>query len=164
MVISKNTQSENQLPLEIASFGDRFFARFVDIIITNIAIRAISLAPILISFNFGEYLYAVYIFVIIQIIILIGYFVVYPYKNNGQTLGKKWNKLRAVNLDGSNLSLGHFFIREFFATLIIYIGAFFIGEYTYLWYLTYLLALTKKKRALHDILAGTQVIKIKNVK
>jgi len=99
---------------------------------------------------------------IIPIGIYIWYFMYYAYKNKGQTLGKKWNKIRIVRLDGNNLSFGHFVIREGVKLGMLIVAPILFGYLGVLiWLSTYLLALTKNRRALHDIIAGTQVIKVK---
>lgn len=154
-------QSEQKyISLERASFGNRFFARFVDITMVSLSTWFLAMMISLISTSIiNEILYTAIFIMIIVSIIQFYYFVFYPYKNNGQTLGKKWNKVKVVDLDGNNLPLWRFFVREFFSIFIIIIGNQFMGMLAYLWFLTYLLALTKEKRALHDIIAGTQVVK-----
>lgn len=71
--------------------------------------------------------------------------------------------MRIANLDGDNLSLGHFVIRDLVKNGTVLIATIFIGYYSMLWLATYLLALTKDRRALHDIIAKTQVIKVENI-
>jgi len=153
-------QSEKKtISWERASLGDRFFARFVDSIMISIMIRFLIMVPFIFILFIQKDLYGLIITLFIELAALIGYFVIYPYKHNGQTLGKKWCKLKVVALDGSNLPWWRLLIREFFSIIMVLIGANFIGVLAYLWFLTYLLALTKEKRALHDIIAGTQVVK-----
>ena len=90
----------------------------------------------------------------------IGYFAGYAYKKGGQTFGKRWNKIKVADSNGDNLSITHFIVREFIARGIPIVGVLLVGNWSNLWILTYFLALTKDRRALHDIIAGTQVIRV----
>lgn len=116
-----------------AGFGLRFAAFCIDAIIVSI------LAGIVGIVNFSGFLMG----------ILVGaYFIGFEVKNNGQTPGKRAVGIRVISLDGENVSVGQSVVR--------YIGKgvsamFLIG---------YLMPLiTPKKRALHDYMAHTVVIK-----
>ena len=57
--------------------------------------------------------YAPHILSFLNLLVVIGYFAGYSYRNNGQTLGKKWFKLKVVGIDGQDLNLSGFIRREF---------------------------------------------------
>lgn len=86
---------------------------------------------------------------VISLVLVIVYFVWFQTKNNGQTLGKKILGIRVTNLDGERVSMGKMFLREIIGKtisgLILFIG--------------YLMAIGKAKRALHDYIAKTIVIR-----
>lgn len=150
-----DTPVQNILPK--AQFSDRFFAFVVDYLMINIPIRFITIVA---AASFNTFVVAM-LYMIIAPTINILYFAVYAYKNNGQTLGKKWNKVRVVDLQGGSISLRRFVFRELIAIGPFFIGFFFFGKFAYLWVLTYFRAMTKDKRALHDIIAKTQVISLR---
>lgn len=63
-----------------------------------------------------------------------------------------------MDLAGKDLTFYRFIVRELIARGLPIIGFYFYGYISYIWYFTYLLALTKERRALHDIIAGTQIV------
>lgn len=151
---------DDQYILEDAKFSDRFFAIIVDFIIVSIIIKGIQL---LIYYIFPYIYRQNHLFLFIVLLIVLTYIAVYAYKNNGQTLGKKWNKLKIVGVSGQPLSLGHLLIRELIARgPAVFTLVSLLGLYPNPWYLTYVLALTKDKKALHDIIAKTQVVRLKD--
>lgn len=144
--------------LERASFSDRFFSLMVDNIIMYAVLKVLQ---ILTSKLWPALYDNLAIIMSIMLAAVLGYFAVYAWKNGGQTVGKRWNQVKVVDLAGSQLTLGRFLFRELVARGPAVFGMF--GIITMLlnpWYLTYLLALTGEKRSLHDIIAGTQVIKV----
>ncbi len=150
--LDTNTQIDQPAILERAGFGDRFFAAFVDGIILNLTMRLVVL--FLIPIVIKDQYYGNILSVSVTVLAVLIYYAILPSKRNGQTYGKKWNNIKVVDLDGNDLSMGHFVVREFVARVIpVLIG--------YWWDLTYLLALTNEKRALHDIITRTQVVKVK---
>lgn len=157
-VITNLNEVIENVPLEKATFGDRFFAAFVDNLIVRIPLRIafIFLMPL-----WSNPYFALFFAVAFELVITLLYFAIYAQNKHGQTLGKKWNKVKVTDLNGNELTLGHFIIREFVARGIPVVASIFFGLTANLWILTYLSALTNEKRALHDILTGTQVIKVK---
>lgn len=159
---SHNSQPElsmdNQYILEKAKFSDRFFAIIVDFIIVAIIIKGFQVFT---TYFFPNLYRHTYLVLFIMLLIVLTYFAVYAYKNNGQTIGKKWNELKIVGVSGQPLSLGRLLIRELIARgPAVFTLVSLFGFYPNPWYLTYLLALTKEKKALHDIIAKTQVVKL----
>lgn len=70
---------------------------------------------------------------------------------NGQTLGKRWLKIKVISLNGAQPSLGQYFIRWVFRivdfTLTQWLGALIC------------VAVTENKQRIGDIVAGTTLIK-----
>ena len=138
-----------------AIFIERLIAAVIDIILVSLLIKGVdwlsgNKLPPLFGADLTAYL--------IPLVITIGYFALYAFSRNGQTIAKGWLRIRVVDLQGRNLSWLRFVWREFLARGPIILLYGWLGSYSLLWYLTYLLALSKKRRALHDLLAGTQVI------
>ncbi|MGN1312314.1 MAG: RDD family protein [Bacilli bacterium] len=114
---------------------------------------------------------------VITCVIIIGYYIVFAYFNNGQTLGKKICKIRVVNDKGERASIWNILIRSLFiygiiTTLysLISINFLDIESFNYsvsvisviesLFIVISLLMMLYKKdgRGLHDIIAKTRVI------
>ena len=155
MELNQKSEIENvniKAPYERAQFVYRFTAYFVDGMVCRFLSKLITTV---LPQPYSKY------DLILILIVYIGYFSYYPYKNSGQTLGKKWNRVRVVDLEGNNLPLWHLVIREL-VRISIFIIAFKIFGYwgILIGFSTYLFALTNDKRALHDIVARTQVIKV----
>lgn len=89
---------------------------------------------------------------LVSIVLAIVYYIIIPLRTNGQTFGKKFTRIRIAKADGSPLTAWTLFLREF-------IGK-FLSSITLL--IGYLIALGKQKRALHDYVAGTLVIRAKS--
>lgn len=82
------------------------------------------------------------------------YFIFIPYIWIGHTVGKKLNQTELVMVDGSDVKLRALIIREFF---IIFAYVLSLGV---LWVVTLVMIHRRAdNRALHDLVAGTQVIK-----
>ena len=56
---------------------------------------------------------------IIQILLLVLYFIVYQIYHNGQTIGKKLLKIRNIQVDNKELTMNNMIIRELFNHLIL---------------------------------------------
>lgn len=114
---------------------------------------------------------------IIEIVVIILYFVVFQYYNNGQTLGKKIMKLRVISNNGDSLSLNQvayraLIINSVLINMLIVAALLFLGR-NYYYYASLLLQIIseiivivtlimimfrKDGRGLHDIIAGTKVV------
>jgi uncharacterized RDD family membrane protein YckC len=135
--------------------SDRFFAFAVDWVIAMMIpyFLHLGLNGLLSAANLMNQYFMILTVVAVALIPL-WYFSYFQYKNQGQTLGKKWNKIRVVDLQGNDVRLSFFFYR----TLIAFAPLLVLG---YLWMLAYLVVLGKEQRALHDYAIGTQVISLK---
>lgn len=114
---------------------------------------------------------------IIEIVVIILYFVVFQYYNNGQTLGKKIMKLRVISNNSDSLSLNQvayraLIINSVLINMLIVAALLFLGR-NYYYYASLLLQIIseiivivtlimimfrKDGRGLHDIIAGTKVV------
>ena len=92
----------------------------------------------------------------ILIIFLILYFLILPLKWKGQTIGKKFFKLRIVKLDGTPVDFMTLFIREVIGRILI--AAMSVGLSMIVNGTT--LVLNEHRLVFHDILASTQVIDV----
>jgi uncharacterized RDD family membrane protein YckC len=85
----------------------------------------------------------------------IGIFQCYRIATTGQTLAKKWLKIKIVNIDGSPVTFGSGVgmraILIWFITSIPYLGIIF-------WLVDILMIFRDDRRCLHDLMAGTRVV------
>lgn len=114
---------------------------------------------------------------IVEVVLIILYFIVFQFYNKGQTLGKKLMKIRVVSVKNGELSLDQVTYRALVVNSILFnilaIGAvLFVGKsyyyYAYsgiqllsstVFFITILMILFRKDgRGLHDVIAGTKVI------
>jgi len=162
---------------EAPSFGQRFGASFLDGIIVALFSGALGLAGGLLLAQSQSSLDAVRfgaIFQLIGVAIGVAYFT-FQHAANGQTVGKRVAKTRAVMLDGSPMWMGSAFVRALAFTgvqalmpLLLLIGGVGIAAaagIVNIVVVVYLLAnaitvlASSDKRALHDMIAGTRVIR-----
>ena len=118
--------------------------------------------------------------IVSEVIIIISYVVV-PYFMNGQTLGKKIMKLRIVSNSNKEITMNNYLIRGLLINLILVnlisiVTILFLDKNMYLtisdivtkvFSLFYMVSVSMvifkdDRRGLHDIIAGTKVIDIKN--
>ena len=117
---------------------------------------------------------------IITIGIYILYFIVFQYKNNGQTVGKKILKLRVVSNNDKELTMNSFAVRSLIVNNILVdmmilsvsiLGTkdiYFVSslvlefiEYSLLFAIAITVLSRKDKRGIHDLITNTKVIKEK---
>ena len=112
-----------------------------------------------------------------QVVIYIGYFTLFQYKNKGQTFGKKLMKLKVVSTNTKELSLNQVAIRtlicnSIFINLLLVACVLFMGR-DYYYYATFSLQILnygiiivalfmilfrKDGKGLHDLVAKTKVV------
>jgi uncharacterized RDD family membrane protein YckC len=143
--------------MRYASFWTRFCAALVDgIIVKILAFLLILFVGLVMAFTFPdtEATQSLYdsLKEPIGVLVFLLYFVGMESSKKQATLGKQCVKIQVTNLDGYSISFGQGIIRtlsKFISTFILLIG--------------YIMAaFTDKKQALHDMAAGTLVIKNKN--
>ena len=118
---------------------------------------------------------------IVTTVLTISYFVVLTYFMNGQTLGKKLMNLKIVSTSKKKLTMNNYLVRGLIINSILMnvLGIIFIlglnkqtylkvnDITTYIFGLTYIVTFgmilfREDKRGLHDYLAGTKVISVKD--
>ncbi|MBM7660165.1 putative RDD family membrane protein YckC [Bacillus mesophilus] len=126
-----------------------FWIRFVALIIDSLILGVIQFIISMLFVGLDDPEAGTMVTSVISLVLTIVYFVWFQAKNNGQTFGKKLTGIRVANVDGSRVSMGMMALRELIgkmiSTLILFIG--------------YLMAAGKSKRALHDYIAKTIVIR-----
>jgi len=124
-----------------AGFWIRFVAYFIDGIIVGVIQGIFTLI-------FGRSGTGAVINSIISILIFLVYYI-WIQSRNGQTLGKKLMGIQVIKVDGRPVTVVTLLLREIIgkaiSALIIFIG--------------FLMAAGPKKRALHDYMAGTVVVR-----
>ncbi len=121
-----------------------------------------------------------YVYIIGEIIIVFLYFGVFAYYTKGQTLGKKLLGLKVVSNKDKELKLYNYFIRAFILNSVIfkvltliaicfnkstYFKIYNIGsiiDSTILVIIVLMVLFNKEGRGLHDFVAGTKVIDLKD--
>lgn len=96
----------------LAKTWKRISARIIDIIIVSLIPGIISLIWFLIDKNTINTWQAVLIIMLLNYLLFILYFVVLPWKFNGQTLGKKIFFIKLVSEDNEQIPFKHLLIRE----------------------------------------------------
>lgn len=143
--------------MERAGFGIRLVALLIDALILGIISYVLdSLLGLVVNTDpvnpiTGELSYGpgYWLSLLVSLLLAFIYSVWIPLRTNGQTPGKKLLKIRIAKINGEPLSVGALLLREFIgktvSTIILFIG--------------YLMAFGKEKRALHDYMAGTVVVR-----
>jgi uncharacterized RDD family membrane protein YckC len=136
---------------EVAGIGSRFLAQFIDVLIifviqVVITVGAVALGGI---FNSGQVFALVEL--ILTFVLIVGYFLISEAAWNGQTLGKRSVRLRAVGDHGEPLTIGQAAIRNL-VRIVDFLPAFYaIGIVT-------MFSNSRAKR-LGDFAAGTLVVR-----
>ena len=119
---------------------------------------------------------------IIRVGIIIAYFSIIPYFKNGQTLGKKINKIKVFSSNKKEIKPSVYFIRGLISSVVIFdlinlfvlilcnrqtylITSGIISYLTYLFYIASLICIliTKERKSLHDLLLNTKIIETKQI-
>ena len=119
------------------------------------------------------------IYNVVNAFVIIGFFIVVPYFNDGKTVGKTIMKIKVVRDDGELLSMNNLVIRNFITTSLAYMmlslsllyitpSMFYFIATIIFGFLQILLVILsafmviyrRDKRGFHDVIAKTSVIKI----
>lgn len=115
---------------------------------------------------------------IIMVAVYILYFIIFQFKKNGQTLGKKIMKIRVVSNDDKDLNINQIAVRSLIINCILadllvltvsilgsknvyMVGIFTVEfiQYILLFVIAIMVLSRKDKRGLHDVITNTKVIK-----
>ena len=149
----KITTPENiEVEYNLADIGSRAAASLIDMIIQAIVIILLVVAIWLIAYfskNFWMKYYGwiIGISLVLLAIINFGYFIAMELSMNGQTIGKKVLKLRAIRNNGQPITLKHSAIRNLFR---VFIDMFGVGMV--------FIFFTKEHKRLGDFIASTIVV------
>ncbi|MEQ7798517.1 RDD family protein [Pedobacter sp. ASV1-7] len=151
--IKVNTSQHVDIDYPVAGLGERIVARLIDlgiffglyiVFILLIAISgiagAINSTPLFIP-----------TILIIYVAAFVFYHLICEIFMNGQSIGKRIMKIKVISLDGSQASIGQYFIRWLFRLVDLYLTAQVGGLIC--------IAASDKKQRIGDIVAGTAVIK-----
>lgn len=153
----KITTPENiEVEYTLADIGSRAAAVVIDMLVQGAFLLVLGIGVFLIviySESFWEQYYGwiIGISLLIYALITYGYFIAMELTTNGQTLGKKLMKLRAIRSNGQALTLKHSAIRNLFRIFIDMLG---IGAI--------MIFFSKQHKRLGDIAASTIVIAEEN--
>lgn len=166
--LNPEVASSQNIEFKPAGFWIRFLAVIIDALVLWVITFPVSLLIGLLSLAFGfaasgesateTFSGPVFLLQIISYVISgviwIAYFA-YFYQKKGATPGKLLFGMRVLDSStGANLTLKQAILREFLARLLSGLLLLGIGYF--------IAAFREDRKALHDLLAGTQVLKIKN--
>lgn len=158
--IQIDTTQNVSLHFTKASLGDRIVSFGIDIIIKVLYYGIVILVAImaigqraLFNGDFNEmFMFAL----LLAFLPVLTYDLMFEYLMDGQTLGKKIMKIKVVNLNGNSLSLSSIILRWLFRSI-----DFFPLFYGLVGLIS--IAASKNSQRLGDLVAGTGVIKVKNL-
>jgi uncharacterized RDD family membrane protein YckC len=136
----------------LAGLGSRTAAAVIDVLIQSVVTILLIIGALLIM-NFAPDFWSAYYGWIIGIALLVyavisyGYFVALELSMNGQTIGKRFLKLRAIRKNGQPITLSHSAIRNLFR---LFVDSYGVG--------VVLMFFTKEHKRLGDFAASTIVI------
>jgi len=97
---------------EIAGIGSRFLAQFIDVLVITVIQIVITIGAGALGGIFGSVQVFALVELILTFILIAGYFLISEAAWNGQTLGKRYVRLRAVGDHGEPLTIGQAAIRN----------------------------------------------------
>jgi uncharacterized RDD family membrane protein YckC len=136
---------------EIAGIGSRFLAQFIDVLIITLIQIVITIGAAALGGIFGSAQVFALVELILTFILLAGYFLISEAAMNGQTLGKRSVRLRAVGDHGEPLTIGQAAIRNLVRVV----------DFLPLFYAIGIVTMFSNSRAkrLGDFAAGTLVVR-----
>lgn len=144
------------------SIRQRANATITDSLLLGIIIIPITL---FLFYNAKQYLIP---FQIIAIIAVFLYEVIFVLKNNGQTIGKKYARVKIISLKGE-LTLKQLIVRFFVTQVFLSVASFipssisfpFKDHLSFIVFVFFVLFIVfhKQRRGIHDLAAGTIVVK-----
>ena len=136
---------------EIAGIGSRFLAQFIDVLVITVIQIVLTIGAAALGGIFNSIQIFALVELILSFILIAGYFLISEAAWNGQTLGKRYVRLRAVGDHGEPLTIGQAAIRNL-VRIVDFLPAFYaIGIVT-------MFSNSRAKR-LGDFAAGTLVVR-----
>ncbi|MFA4867224.1 MAG: RDD family protein [Pedobacter sp.] len=151
--IKVNTSQHVDIDYPVAGLGERIVARLIDLgIFIGLYIVFVLLAAIGgVSGLLNSSPSVILTIIIIYFASFVFYHLICEIFMNGQSIGKRIMKIKVISLDGSQASIGQYFIRWLFRLVDLYLTAQVGGLIC--------IAASDKKQRIGDIVAGTAVIK-----
>jgi uncharacterized RDD family membrane protein YckC len=154
-------ETPERVPLHfaLASIGNRFIACAIDHIIQIIVLMVMVIVFLIIkdAADFGARLanapkWVIALLVIVQFIIINGYFAIFEWLWSGQTPGKRWLKLRVIREDGRPISFFEAMIRNLIRVIDFIVPPFYsVGLVS--------VFATERDQRVGDLVAGTVVVR-----
>jgi len=150
------------MSIKPGSIRQRANATITDSLLLGIIIIPITL---FLFYNAKQYLM---IFQIIAFISVFLYEVMFVLKNNGQTIGKKYARVKIISLKGE-LTLKQLIVRFFVMQVFLSIASFIpsslnfpfkehLSFFVFVFFVLFIV-FNKQRRGMHDLVAGTIVVK-----
>jgi len=143
------TNQNIEIDLELGSLGDRIVAFIIDFVIMIVFL--LSVTGLISYINLDSWLVSLFY------IPLMFYSLAFEYFGNGQTLGKRAMNIKVVKLDGSTPSIGSYLLRWLFRIVDIWLYPIVFAP------AVISIIATKNGQRIGDLVAGTTVIKIRNI-
>ncbi|RQO72358.1 RDD family protein [Pedobacter sp. KBW06] len=144
--IKVNTSQHVDIDYPVAGLGERIAARLIDLA----AFFGVYMSAIFLSFFVGQGN-----FITVVLVTMAAFYVFYnlicEVFMNGQSLGKRLMKIKVISIDGSQASIGQYFIRWLFRLVDFALTAQIGGLIA--------VAVSEKKQRIGDMVAGTTLIK-----
>lgn len=144
--IKVNTSQHVDIDYPVAGLGERIAARLIDLA----AFFGLYMLVILLAVLAGPET-LLYVLLIILGTVYVFYNLICEVFMNGQSLGKRLMKIKVISLDGSQASIGQYFIRWLFR-LVDFVMTAQIGGLI-------AVAVSENKQRIGDMVAGTTLIK-----
>ncbi len=136
---------------EIAGIGSRFLAQFIDVVVITVIQIVITIGAGALGGLFNSIQLFGLVELILTFILIAGYFLISEAASNGQTLGKRYVRLRVVGDQGEPLTLGQAAIRNL-VRVVDFLPVFYaIGVVT--------MFSNRRAKRLGDFAAGTLVVR-----
>lgn len=152
--IKVNTSQHVDIDYPVAGLGERITARLVDMGVFLGLYIIFFLLVVLTGGMSGATRgtpYIIIALIIIYIVCFVFYNLICEIFMNGQSVGKRLIKIKVISLDGSQASIGQYFIRWLFRLVDFWLTAQVGGLIS--------IAVSVNKQRIGDIVAGTTVIK-----
>ena len=143
------TNQNIEIDLELGSLGDRVVAFIIDFVTMMAIILAVS--AFLSNTSLEGWM------VMLVYIPLMFYSFAFEYFGNGQTLGKRAMNIKVVKLDGSTPTVGGYLLRWLFRIIDLWLYPVVFAP------AVICIIATKNGQRIGDTVAGTTVIKVRNV-
>jgi uncharacterized RDD family membrane protein YckC len=136
---------------EVAGIGSRFLAQFIDVLILSVIQIVITIGAAALGGIFQSIQLFFLVEVILTFLLLAGYFLVSEAAWNGQTLGKRYVRLRVVGDQGEPITIGQSAIRNLVRVIDFLPAMYGVGIVT--------MFLNSRAKRLGDFAAGTLVVR-----